>query len=260
MAYQDIIYTKAEGIATITLNRPDRLNAIVARMMHEMAEALEDAQNDDEVRVVVITGAGRGFCAGADVREVLSQAGGERVREELRGVHRMSLTLRRCDRPVIAAVNGAAVGAGCDIALQCDIRIASENARFGEVFVRLGLAPGSGGTYLLPQLVGLEKACELLVTGDIIDAKEAERIGLVSRVVPAGELEAATKALATKIAHQPPLAVRAIKRAIRRSLELGFEGTLDYMANLQPLLRQTEDHQEGVRAFTEKRQPQFKGR
>lgn len=259
MAYQDIIYTKAEGIATITLNRPDRLNAIVPRMMYEMAEALEDAQNDDEVRVVVITGAGRGFCAGADVKEMASETSGERV-EELRSVHRMALTLRRCDKPIIAAVNGAAVGAGCDIAMQCDIRIASENARFGEVYVRLGLAPGNGGTYLLPQLVGLEKACELLFTGDIIDAREAERIGLVSRMVPAGELEAATRALATKIAQQPPLAVRAIKRAIRRSLELDFEGTLDYMSNVLPLLRLTEDHREGVRAFAEKRQPQFKGR
>ncbi len=264
MEYQDIIYTKEGGIATITLNRPDRMNAFSSEMQESMYRAVEDAAKDDSVRVLVLTGTGRVFCSGADVKAMAEKAnqprGEEKVKEpEARRVS-LYVLVHKFEKPVIAAVNGVAVGGGLDLALACDIRIASDKARFAEVFIRRGLIPASGGAYFLPRLVGIDKACLLIWTGDMIDAKEAERVGLVTMVVPHEDLESATRELADKLAKGPPLAIQRAKRAIYEGLEMSLESTLEYIAPIIRELQGTEDHKEGARAFVEKREPVFKGR
>lgn len=264
MEYKDIIYTKEQGIATITLNRPDRRNAFSPEMSESISKAVEDATKDDEVRVLIITGRGQAFCAGADVKamaENLSQPGREEGEGELKAGHvSLPLLLHKFEKPVIAAINGVAVGGGLDLALSCDIRIASDRARFAEVFIRRGLIPAMGGIFFLPRLVGIDRACQLIWTGDMIDAKEAERIGLVTMVVPHEELESATGELAEKLAKGPPLAIKKAKRAIYEGLTMDLQSTLEYVASAAKELRQTEDHKEGARAFVEKREPVFKGR
>jgi len=264
MDYQDIIYTKAEGIATITLNRPDRRNAFSPEMRVSMYKAVEDADKDHKVRVLVITGAGRAFCAGADVKAMAAgfdQPGAKgRGREPKAERVPLPVLLQRCGKPVIASINGVAVGGGLDLALACDIRIASDQARFAEVFIRRGMIPAMGGTFFLPRLVGIDKACYLIFTGDMIDAKEAERIGLVTMVVPHEELESATTELAEKLVKGPPLAIRRAKRAIYEGLGMDLKATLNYLAAVVKELRETEDHKEGARAFVEKREPLFKGK
>lgn len=263
MAYQDIIFTKEEGIATITLNRADKMNALTVPMAEEILEALEKVSKSSDVNVLVITGAGRGFCAGADVR-VLEERLGVRSavdrREDVRQLQRIVLGLRALEKPTVAAVNGPAVGAGCDLALACDLRIASESARFGQVYIKIGLVPGVAGIYFLPRFVGTARACELIFTGDIIDASKAYEIGLVNKVVPASELQSATKELATRIAHGPPLAMAMAKKAIYKALEMDMEGCLEYLACAATVAMQSEDHAEGLRAFLEKREPHFEGR
>jgi len=207
MEYKDLIFEKQDGIATVILNRPERLNALSADMQDGLVSVIQEIQMDPEIKVMVLTGAGRGFCSGGDVRRMgeTQSSGQDRHPFDLRegyrfGIQRIPRAMSKLDKPTIAAVNGAAVGAGCDLALMCDIRIASDAARFGETYVRVGLNPGNGGTYFLPRIVGIQKACELLFTGDIIDAQEALRIGLVSKVVPAEELMTVTRELALKIA------------------------------------------------------------
>ena len=263
MSYSDILLEKAEGIATITLNRPEHLNAFSPGLLAELRAAIEEVRTDDAVRVAIITGAGRAFCAGGDLKTM-----GARHRErtavetgrELRDtVQRIPVALRQLGKPVIAAVNGPATGAGCDLAVMCDIRIASANARFAESYVKVGLIPGAGGAYLLPRAVGLSKACELLFTGDMIDATEAARIGLVSTVVPSEELLPTARALAAKIAANPPLSLRYIKNAIYAGQELTLDQLLEHVSLAFGPLSKTEDHQEAVRAFLEKRTPLFKG-
>ncbi len=264
MDYQDIIYTKEEGIASITLNRPDRMNALMPGISEGICKAVEDATKDNEVRVLVITGTGRAFCTGGDVKAMAqgsSQPGGEGERREP-GVSDAPLCvlLRRLEKPVIAAINGVAVGAGLDLALACDIRIASDRARFSEVYIRRGLIPVWGGTYFLPRLVGIDRACQLIWTGDMIDAKEAERIGLVTMVVPHDDLESAIRELAEKLAKGPFLAIQRAKRVIYEGLRMDLESTLQNIAPIIKELMETEDHKEGARAFVEKREPVFKGR
>ncbi|MGB2885998.1 MAG: enoyl-CoA hydratase/isomerase family protein, partial [Dehalococcoidia bacterium] len=198
MDHEHLIYTKEEGIATITLNRPQKLNAFTTAMYRGLSEALDEAARDDEVRVLVIAGTGRAFCVGADVKgleEGLAKHPKPSAQlKSLTDTVRKLLTfpLQRMDKPVIASINGIAAGGGLDTACACDIRIASERATFSSIFVRRGLVPTMGGTYFLPRLIGIDKACELIWTGDLIDAREAERIGLVTKVVPHDELEAAT--------------------------------------------------------------------
>ena len=266
MDYEDIIYTKEEGIATITLNRPDRMNAFSPQMSEGIYRAVEDAAKDDAVRVLVITGAGRAFCAGADVKamaEGLNQQGGEArggVMEGGAGHVQLPVLLQRFKKPIIAAINGVAVGGGLDFACACDIRIASDKARFAEVFIRRGLIPAMGGTFFLPRLVGVDRACQLIWTGDMVDAREAERIGLVTMVVPHEELESATRELAEKLAKGPPLAIQKAKRAIYEGLGMDLESTLQHIAADVQELWATEDHMEGARAFVEKREPVFKGK
>jgi enoyl-CoA hydratase/carnithine racemase len=261
MDYQMLILSREDGIATVTLNRPEVLNALNAKLSEELGIAIADAGRDNTVRALVITGAGRGFCAGGDMKDLPISIGDMvATTEALEAWHETLLSIRHLEKPVIAAVNGVAVGAGLDLALMCDIRIASENARFGESYVRVGGVPDSGGTYLLPRLIGVAKACEMLFTGDIIDAVEAERIGLVNKVVPAGKLESATRELAAKISAGPPVSMGLIKRAVYMSDTQDLESALRYVALMTGLCMETEDAKEGIAAFAEKRPPAFKGR
>jgi len=261
MEYKEIILKKEEGIATITLNRPEKLNAATDRMLEELLDAIGDVGQDDSLRVVVLTGAGRGFCAGIDLDHRLFRATtsveGKKILEPF---GRVSYSLRNLPKPVIASVNGIAAGGGCGWALACDIRIASENARFTQAFVNVGLHPDCGCIYFVPQLVGVAKACELIFTGDIIDAEEAERIGLVNRVVPADQLEAATRELASRIAKGPPIALRLAKASIYQGLGMDLASVLEMEASALSVCLLTQDCKEGRAAIKEKRAPQFVGR
>ncbi len=257
-----VIWEKEEGIAMVTLNRAERLNALNPQAFHELAEALEAAGNDEEVKAIIITGAGKGFCAGGDVEgHPVFTTEDPMVRERsIKDAQRVTLLVQRMPKPVIAAVNGVATGAGLDLALACDIRIASEEARFAEIFVRAAVMPDMGGTYLLPRLVGLGKALEMGLTGDLIDASEAHRIGLVNHVVRSSELIPTAKALARRLAQGPTQAQKLIKWAMYRGLGQSLEEALDNEAQGQKLLLATEDVKEVARAFAEKRKPVFKGK
>jgi 2-(1,2-epoxy-1,2-dihydrophenyl)acetyl-CoA isomerase len=266
MDYEHLIYTKEEGIATITINRPQKLNAFTSAMYQGLSEILDDVAGDNGVRVLVITGTGRAFCVGADVKGLEQglpkrpqpYAQPEPSTDAVRKI--LTVPLQRMDKPVIAAINGIAAGGGLDTACACDIRIASDRATFSSVFVRRGLLPTMGGTYFLPRLIGIDKACELIWTGDLIDAWEAERIGLVTKVVPHDELEAATEELAAKLAKGPPLAIARAKKLIYDGLNMELESALRDIMREYTALSQTEDHREALRAFLEKREPVFKGR
>ncbi len=262
MPHEDLILEKKDGIATVTLNAPDKMNALTQGMREGLMRIGGDFAEDDDVRVVIVTGAGRGFCAGAD----LTSGGGgttpnRRQRLESVGPSHGSETFFKIDKPVIAAVNGACVGAGFSLALSMDIRIASENARFGAVFVRRGFVPDCGASHWLPQAVGMSKAFELMYTGDIIDAAEAERIGLVSRVVPADELMGAANELAARIAAQPPISVELSKRMLYRGVLDRVNRQIELETRGQQMCGGSEDNREAIRAFLEKRPPNcFVGR
>lgn len=257
-----VLWERREGVGLITMNRPDRFNAMNRQLIAELAENLQGAEKDEEVKVVVITGAGKAFCAGGDIEGHPSfETDDPFVREKyIREAHVITLTLHRMPKPVIAAVNGVAAGAGLDMAMTCDIRIASEEARFTEVFAKAGLMPDMGGTYFLPRLVGVGKAMELLFTGDIIDAQEALRIGLVNQVVPSGELMTKTMELAKRLAKGPTQSYRLSKWAVYKGLELSLEAALEHEVFGQNLLLGTEDVREAAKAFVEKRKPVFKGK
>jgi 2-(1,2-epoxy-1,2-dihydrophenyl)acetyl-CoA isomerase len=267
MKYKEIIYSVEGQVAVITLNRPQAMNALTNTSHTELEQAIDTAAKDDKIRVIILTGAGRGFCSGDDVKEIFlspeeaAMKGREARLRHLQGEHIPGggHRLLEINKPSIAAVNGAAVGYGCDIALMCNMRIASERARFGEVFLRVGLIPDQG-LILLPRLIGLAKAYEMILTTDIIDAKEAERIGLVNKVVPHEDLMNATLELANKIASKPPLAVQLAMEGIRRGLGLAMEDFMRYHALAFSFCTETEDHLEGSRAFVEKRAPVFKGK
>ena len=263
MKYQDLILEKEDGIATLTLNRPDKLNAISMTMRDELPKVIDEVRGDDDVRVLVVTGAGRGFCSGADVTGQAARLAGEKVGESRRSILApvgiWGVSLAELEKPTIAAVNGVTAGAGLSFALLCDIRIAAESARFSAAWVRRGLIADVGATYFLPRILGVEKALEFMYTGDIIDAREAERIGLVSRVVPNDDLMRVTKELATKIAKGPPIAIELMKRAVYRDILSGLGAKLDFESYAQNICRQSEDHQEGVTSFLEKREAHFKG-
>ncbi|MCU1246466.1 MAG: enoyl-CoA hydratase [Acidobacteria bacterium] len=252
----------AEHVATITLNRPDKLNAFSGTMREDLLAALQACEAESDCRVVVITGAGRAFCAGGDVDAMagLQKAGDvDRFRKLLDAGRDIVTTIASLSKPVIAAVNGVAAGAGCNLALACDYRIASDTAKLGETFVRIGLHPDWGGTWLLPRLVGLGRAAELLMTGRIVDAQEALAIGMVDRVVPAAELMAATETLVRSIAAGPPLAIAGIKRALRKSERETLAGQLAIETEHQLQAFCSRDAGEGMAAFFEKRPPAFKG-
>jgi enoyl-CoA hydratase/carnithine racemase len=262
--YKCLLYETKDGIATLTLNRPDRLNALGDTLRDDLEDAVRRASEEADVRVIVVTGAGRGFCAGGDVKAMNQQkeTGAERPLAEkvAPGRDRTVLALRDAPKPVIAAVNGAAAGAGMNLALACDIRLASTAAKFSQAFVRRGLHPDWGGTYFLPRVVGLAKAAELIWTGEIIDAQEALRLGIVSAVYLPEELMAATYALAGKIAAGPPIAIRLAKRSLYHNLECDLRQALEFETFAQNICYETEDAQEGIRAFVEKRAPAFRGK
>jgi enoyl-CoA hydratase/carnithine racemase len=259
--YQDIIYTKEAGIATITMNRPDKLNSFTQRTLEEMVTALGDAGKDSDVKVVIISGSGRGFCTGGDLSEIITDPikaleGAKKVRELM---HRLYFDLKRFEKPTIAAVNGAAVAEGFTIALLCDIRIASDKARLGDGVIRFGLVPDIGGTCLLPRIVGM-RALEDLLTGRLLDAAEAERMGLVGRVVPHEKLQSATQELAATIAKGPSIAHRLTKALVYRQLDIDLESAIKDQSLAAQVNDVSEDHAEGIKAFLGKRPPVFKGR
>jgi 2-(1,2-epoxy-1,2-dihydrophenyl)acetyl-CoA isomerase len=258
-----ILEAKHDGIATLVMNRPDRLNALNNELAMAINDALGRIAEDDAVRVVVITGAGRAFCAGGDLGALGKgrQTGATHELEPLlRAGMQMVLKMRTMPQPVIAAVNGAAAGAGMNIALAADIRIAAEESTFGQNFAKVGLFPDYGGTFFLPQLVGVSKAAELFYTGDMIDAKTALALGLVNQVVPAAQLEAAVKTLAQKIAQGPSLPIRAAKKALFASEEKELSKALDNEVREQIRCYLSDDCNEGIRAFFDKRPPKFQGK
>jgi enoyl-CoA hydratase/carnithine racemase len=260
----DLLYEVKDRIATITLNRPDKLNAFTGDMIEAWAKGLAEAQADDGVNVVVVTGSGRAFCSGGDVGRMRSADAAPTALDGKNslweGVHRVPKALEAMDKPVIAMVNGLAVGAGMGMCVMCDMRVAAESARFSTGYVRVGLVPGDGDTYFLPRLVGAAKALELLWTADFIEAPEAHRLGIVQRVAPDGELKDVTYALARQIADGPQVPIRMIKRLVYQSLRLDLRTHLDLVSSHMSIVRQTADHAEGVAAFKEKRPPRFQGR
>ncbi len=264
MIYECLLYEAKDGIATLTLNRPERLNALGGTLRQDLFDAVTRAGADPEVRVMVVTGAGKGFCSGGDVKAMGEAKAGQRERPLIEkiapGRDRTLLAMREAPQPIIAAVNGAAAGAGMNLALGCDIRIASTAAKFTQAFVKRGLHPDWGGTYFLPRVVGMAKACEMIFTGEVIDAAEALRLGIVSRVVAPEELLPAAYDIARRIAAGPPVAIRLAKRSLYANEDLDLRGALQIETMAQNICFETEDATEGIRAFGEKRAPTFKGR
>jgi len=262
MSYEHLNVTEESGIVTITLNRPEKLNAFAGHMRRDLAEALEQAGSDRDVRVVVITGAGRAFSAGGDVgsmAELMEREDAEEFARLLGAARRVVTTIRQMTKPVIAAINGPASGAGCNLALACDLRLAAASATFTQSFVRVGLHPDWGGTYFLPRLVSPNKACELFFLGDAIDAPEALRLGLVNRVVPDDELAGETQKMAARLRNAPPDAIAMAKQAVYMGQSETLERMLQYETDAQLRCFESQDGKEGVRAFLEKRDPKFTG-
>ena len=262
--YETVLYEKVGGVATIALNRPERLNAFDGRMHEELHSVLDDVAADDEIRCLVLRGEGRGFSAGADLKsEDLSREDGEApdLGEYLRRTYGRTITkISTMEKPVVAALHGPVYGAGVGLALACDLRVAAESARFSVAFVKIGLIPDAGVTFFLPRVVGLGRAMEMSLLGEAVDAEEAYRIGLVNRVVPDERLDEETAALARRLAAMPTLALGSIKQILYASFESDLETALEREAVSQALCGRTADHEEGVAAFFEKREPNFTGR
>ena len=260
----ELTYEVKDKIATLTLNRPDKLNAFTGEMIDLWQKSLAQAQADDNVNVVIVTGAGRAFCSGGDVGRMRREGEAPQALDGKNslweGVHRVPRQLEAMDKPVIAMVNGLAVGAGMGMCVMCDVRIAAESARFSTGYVRVGLVPGDGDTYFLPRLVGPAKALELLWTADFIEAPQALQLGIVQRVVPDAELKEVTYAFAKQIADGPQIPIRMIKRLVYQSMKLDLRTHLDLVSSHMSIVRQTADHAEGVAAFKEKRPAKFQGR
>ena len=257
MGYQTLLFEKTGAVGTLTLNRPEARNALDLVMRRELLSALDEIEAAPAVRVVVLTGAGGNFCAGGDVKTMKPGSAASEGRARVAALNRLVMRLVEFPRPVIAMVDGFAVGAGCNIALCCDLIIASDRARFGEVFAKIGLVPDGGGSWLLPRLVGLARAKELIFTADIIGAAEAERIGLVNRVVPAAELAATTAALAERIAQGPPKVLALAKHMVNRAATSNLNEALDVEAYSQAIAITGDEHREGLSAFFEKRPAKF---
>ena len=251
------------GIVTITLNRPDRLNAFIDHMRRDLAEALEETGSDPHVHVVVINGAGRAFCAGGDVQfmaELVERNESEEFARLLGAARRVVLGIRQMTKPVIASIEGPAFGAGFNLALACDLRIASSTATFSQAFVKLGFHPDWGGTYFLPRMVTSNIACEMFFLGDPIDAARALQLGLINRVVAPAELETETRKLAERLRDGPAVSIAAAKHAVYAAEHDTLENMLQYEVEAQVRCFESEDGREGVRAFLEKRPPKFTGR
>jgi 2-(1,2-epoxy-1,2-dihydrophenyl)acetyl-CoA isomerase len=255
---------KKDGVCVITLNRPDKLNAFNDELTFQLQDALKEAEKDKEVRAIVLTGAGRGFCSGQDLQNRKfsddskdKPSLGDSIR---RRYNPIILKLRRIEKPIIAAINGVAAGAGASLAFACDIRIAAEGSTFVQSFSRVGLVPDSGATFILPRLVGLTKAYELMITADKIDTQQALELGLLNKVVAPDKLMPEAMEYATRLAKGPTKAFGLTKRAVNRSIFPDLEELLEYEAQLQEIAGRSDDFQEGVKAFIEKRQPAYSGR
>ncbi|MCA9716392.1 MAG: enoyl-CoA hydratase/isomerase family protein, partial [Myxococcales bacterium] len=261
MPREDLRYEIDGAVATITLDRPAARNAYSEAMVTSLIAALDEAERDDAVRCLVLTGAGEAFSAGGDLKRMRDRVGmfaggaAELRSRYVDGIQRIPRRLALCEKPVIAAVNGAAIGAGLDLACMCDIRIAAAGAKLGSTFVKVGLVPGDGGAYLLARVVGFPRALELVLTGRVITAEEGLEIGLVHRVVPSGRALEVAREQAALIAQNPPVAVRLAKRAAYRSWGADLETALELAATYQGIAQRTEDHDEAVRALLERREP-----
>ena len=270
-AYELILYhaDHDSGIARITLNRPDRLNALNDQMQIEIADAVAEADADPNIRVLIITGSGRAFCAGGDLNNLGGSANGsgagwtsgnaDEVRRSFRLAQEMILGVQRCEKPVIAMVNGVATGAGLDLACACDIRIGAPRSRFMSAYVRIGLFPGFGGTWLYPRTIGsLGRAAEMLFTGDFLEADEAYRLGFLNRLVSEEDLESTTMEMAERIAAGPPIAIRLSKLMLYKGLEFDLETAMKMAAAGETITLTSQDHIEGVAAFREKRDAEYR--
>jgi enoyl-CoA hydratase len=255
MAYENIIFEKEENIAIITFNRPEAMNALNNKTRAEFAQAIAEVEGDDEIKVLILTGSGKAFVAGSDIKEF-----NKTTPYMAHNIRRLGEMVEKLEKPVIAAVNGFCLGGGCEIAMGCDIIIASDKAKFGQTEINIGIIPGGGGTQRLQRLIGVCRAKELIYTGDIISAAEADRIGLVNRVVPVEELMPKAKGLAKKIAAKSAAALKLAKTAINRGMQTHLESGLKYEYELYSLSLSLEDKAEGVNAFLEKRTPKFVGR
>ncbi|HCI81704.1 MAG TPA: 2-(1,2-epoxy-1,2-dihydrophenyl)acetyl-CoA isomerase [Ktedonobacter sp.] len=261
--FQHLLVQHEEGVATLTMNRPEVLNAFNDIMLAELTEALEVAANDETVRCVVITGAGRAFGAGQDLTNFnVSVENGERpkVSEHLVKYHRVVHLIHEMQKPVVAAVRGVAAGISCNIALACDLRIAADNARFIEAFARIGLVPDGGGAYFLPRLVGLGRALEMSLLADEVLGPDAERIGLVTKCVPLGEFDESVKAFAQRLANGPTRSYGLIKQLLYKSMDMNLQESLQLEGQLQDEAFTTADHREGVEAFLQKRPAKYTGK
>jgi 2-(1,2-epoxy-1,2-dihydrophenyl)acetyl-CoA isomerase len=261
--FESIVFTKEEYVAKIVLNRPERLNACSRAMEQELTECLAEINNNEDIKVLVITGAGRAFCSGGDVSEnMVEEYGGsvQKVSDTFHHVfHGIILQLFNLDVPTIGMINGAAVGLGFDLALACDMRIGSENAKFMVGFTKMGLTPAAGGAWLMPRVMGLAKAAEFIYTADLLEAEEALRLGVLNRLVPAASLEKETMALANKISQNSPLANRLAKLQLHRGLDTELGSALELGATCQAICLTSKDTREALVAFREKRKPVFKG-
>ena len=244
---------------TLTLNRPDALNSFTVEMKEALLAALKDAARDRGVRALLLTGAGRAFSAGQDLKERQGPEAADLGTELRTRYNPIILAMRRLEKPIVGAINGVAAGAGCSVALACDIRLASDRASFMQAFGRVGLVPDTGSSWFLPRQIGYARAAEMVFTADPIDAPTAERIGLVNRVVAGDRLQEEAMALATRLAEAAPLALALAKRGLNRALDTGLEEALEFEAQLQAIAGRSADHAEGVAAFIEKRPPRFRG-
>jgi len=267
MAYEEIKFDVSDGIAVLTLNRPDIRNAISSiQIIEEIEDACRRVNTDMSVKVLIITAVDPAFSAGGNVKDMADKKGmfsgtpAQLMENYRKNIQRIPIAVHEVEVPTIAAVNGPAIGAGCDLALMCDMRIASEKARFGETFLSVGLIPGDGGAYFLPRAVGMAKACELTFTGDIIDAKDALGIGMVNYVVLHDQLMNRARELALQIASKPAQALRMAKRLLYMGQGLSLRQLLEQSAAFQSLCHHSEDHMEALSAMFEKRKPEFKGR
>jgi 2-(1,2-epoxy-1,2-dihydrophenyl)acetyl-CoA isomerase len=259
-SFESLRYEAAEGVLVLTLDRPDALNALNRKLKGELLGAFTAAAEDSAVRAIILTGAGRAFCAGQDLKERLETDAPDLGTEIREHYVPLILAMRRLEKPIIGAINGVAAGAGCSLALACDLRIAAEGASFIEVFGRVGLVPDSGSTWFLPRLIGHARAAEMIFSTEPVDAHLADRIGLVNHVVPAGRLMDEARAVGARLAAAAPMAVALAKRGLNFALEHDLEATLDFEAELQTIAGRSADHAEGVAAFVEKRTPHFEGR
>ncbi|MBS7616821.1 enoyl-CoA hydratase/isomerase family protein [Candidatus Bathyarchaeota archaeon] len=260
MEFKYIIYEKNEGVATITLNRPEALNAFSEEVINEVIRALEDVKADENIRVVVLTGAGeKAFSAGADIK-AMKGMNALKARKLSQTGEKLCVALENLEKPVIAAINGYALGGGLEVAMACDLRIASENARMGQTEINIGLIPGWGGTQRLTRLIGMTKAKELVFTGKIIDAKTAEQLGLVNMVVPQDKFRETVQQFAVELAQKAPVAIKVAKALINKGAEASLDAALALESEGFGVVASSEDLQEGVSAFIEKRKPVFKGK